>query len=483
MVNDPFGSSHDSSTSSSPPLITRSRRVLKRRADILDDDSDDIITSPAERGRRRATMQNEHDRNGDYNASPRKRRLFSSAVNIKQHGQPRETLRRFASSQDLEDLEEDLDALPKSGILDSRTRGKNAPLSNKKSKMQKQLERLKLRRAGQLSRSSSSSERDAETGASRGIYDTESDDELRLTGSLSDDDQKGNEITETTVRPASLDVNGDWDDDFVVDDEDILGVPPDQTAAVLSIPIEFTRHANKRPKEYFRDAVEWMVHNKLDPAFDRHDDLYKMAFRRLEDQVKGYASSKFMSTKWSSAFTRAIKSRPIFSAVENIQLDHNCDACNLSGHPASWQVQLDGKPYHCDSLDEVTDSEGSASEDDERKSFNSQGLSLPDTDVEWFLGSSCKHNAEMAHALTHWRYHLNDWVVDYLKERGYTTRDGILERENWSRRKRSQYADDVVDAMEQDGEIRALFRDFEINLDAARDSKVIIKESNSVKCS
>ena len=72
----------------------------------------------------------------------------------------------------------------------------------------------------------------------------------------------------------------------------------------------------------------------------------------------------------------------------------------------------------------------------------------------------------------HWRYHLNDWILDWLENEGYETPEKIVERDKWSIKKRSDYANKVVDDMEKKGEIRALYRDFKTNLDTARNYKV-----------
>ena len=85
----------------------------------------------------------------------------------------------------------------------------------------------------------------------------------------------------------------------------------------------------------------------------------------------------------------------------------------------------------------------------------------------------CKANATFAHALLHWRYHLNEWVLDWLKNQGYTSAEKIVERENWSIKKRGDFGNKVVDEMEEKGEIKALYRDFKINLEAAREAKVL----------
>jgi len=47
----------------------------------------------------------------------------------------------------------------------------------------------------------------------------------------------------------------------------------------------------------------------------------------------------------------------------------------------------------------------------------------------------------------------------------------ILEREHWSQKRRTTYANEVVDTMEEVGEIDRLWRDFNIILKTARDTK------------
>ena len=82
--------------------------------------------------------------------------------------------------------------------------------------------------------------------------------------------------------------------------------------------------------------------------------------------------------------------------------------------------------------------------------------------------SFCKSNAEMAHALLHWRYALNSWILDWLSAELHTTPAKILQRESWSSKKRCEYANRVVDGMEDTGQIKALWRDWKIVLDQAR---------------
>jgi hypothetical protein len=83
----------------------------------------------------------------------------------------------------------------------------------------------------------------------------------------------------------------------------------------------------------------------------------------------------------------------------------------------------------------------------------------------------CKANAQTAHSLIHWKHALNDWVIDRLKSDGHLAAPKLAEREDWSTNKRSKYANRIVDEWEDEGEIKALYRDFKINLDVARQGK------------
>ena len=83
-------------------------------------------------------------------------------------------------------------------------------------------------------------------------------------------------------------------------------------------------------------------------------------------------------------------------------------------------------------------------------------------------------NAHWAHTLAHWRYHLNEWVIDYLGQEGYTNPEKIVERDSWNTKKRRKYAEKVVDEMEEAGEIKRLYQDFRSEVDTARDTKVSV---------
>ena len=100
------------------------------------------------------------------------------------------------------------------------------------------------------------------------------------------------------------------------------------------------------------DVVEWLVRFKFEPNFDeKHNELYLLGWKRLDDEVAGLASSKFASSAWKPEFRRALNARPKFVSVELPRGDLDrlfsaCEACGRSGHPATWTVSFEGTAYH-----------------------------------------------------------------------------------------------------------------------------------------
>ena len=169
------------------------------------------------------------------------------------------------------------------------------------------------------------------------------------------------------------------DNEFVTSDEEApLGAP----IALSDMPLEYTRHSHKPLKDHFKDAVEWLVHNKLNPAFPRNDPLYRIAFNRLDDEVKGYSGSKFISSAWAGDFARSLKARPGLSCrpTGEALFEQKCDACNRSGHPATWQLSFPGMVYDKETLENIADD----SEDEDSR--DSKGNYVPPADKQYFVG-------------------------------------------------------------------------------------------------
>ncbi|KAF2260142.1 hypothetical protein CC78DRAFT_555703 [Lojkania enalia] len=393
--------------------------------------------------------------------------------------------------QEEEDLQEDLDFLQSSPPPDKgRLRSKQERPPNER---QKALEALKRRRASASGEPSVTPRKKATVVLS----DSDSDIELEIMNEekedpeLDQDEDSDEEIEEVSeneedasrsYRTNALDVfqeNGD-DAEFIDDEnEDLIGEPAD----TASIPIEFSALSRAKPHDLFKYAVEWMVQKKINPAFSSTDEIYDLTFRKLNYEVNGLANSKYSSSVWTADFTRALRARPnitideIGSQMRAITLPH-CEACNRKTHPATFNITFRGKPYDKETLEPLaedsedsddldSDVESSASSDVSRATYDAMGERLPPTSKIFTLGRTCKANAQMAHTLHHWRYHLNSWVVDYLARKGHLTADKIVQRDGWSVRKREKNANKIVDAMESEGEIRKLHRLYKENVDFA----------------
>ena len=292
--------------------------------------SDDIVATPARRRRSTAQIQHPSQKSGDL------------------------------SAKDSEDLEDEVNDLQGSDteLRSTRTRGRQ--VNSARSIRQQKLEELKKRRAGLRNGSEEESE-----------YH-ESD----------DSNGSGPEpIHHAMRRGGDLD---EYEEDFVDDDDETLGVEMDAEALRRTIPIEFTRHANKKTIEHFKDEVEWMVHNKLNPAFKRHDEIYEVAHRKLDDEFKAYAGSKFISAAWNPKFDTALKSRPeIYVTSIPTMLEDKCDACRRSNHPPKHKVTFAGKPYDRHTLEPIVHKD----DDDDSDLSSSEGEDKPEDEQQgFFLG-------------------------------------------------------------------------------------------------
>jgi hypothetical protein len=269
---------------------------------------------------------------------------------------------RKVTEQELEDLNDDLE------FLQSSPPPKSGPLKQKKpNARQTALEALKRARASQ-----------AEPSTSR----------------LSDDEEEESEA-EFVDNRRDMFLEEEEDQGFVVDDDpnDLLGAPVD-------MPLEFSNVSRMKGKDLFKFVVEWMVQKKINPAFAMNDEIYILAFRKLDDEVRGLAGSKFTSSAWTMEFTIALQSRPGITLMEHssiaseLGLEH-CDACNRSGHPATWTIEFYGKPYHPTTLEEIdngTDDDDDDGDDDdeeddeEQVDYDHNGRTVPRESKEYHVG-------------------------------------------------------------------------------------------------
>lgn len=375
-----------------------------------------------------------------------------------------------------EELAEDLDYLQSSPV-------KSPMVKSKSSKAQQAIERLRIQRASQ--------QKSFTPGRNQRRVVIESDEEEIITSSRamhhaidpdeeevdSDEDETDNDVSmneHTTARDMFEET--DEDQDFLAssDSEDALGVP-------VEMPFQFSSHARMKPKIAFQVVIEWMVQKKINPAFDRKNVKYLTAFRRVDDEAQALVGSKYVSSIWRPDFTIALRARPDISVWEEIGIDRglkNCEACNRKSHPATFNIQFTGNPYHSDTLEEVeqdTDSDTGGMEqshgDENRVLSDSNGLTIAPSNTTYAVGRHCKANAETGHKLQHWKVHLFTWVVDHLRTIGELTAEKIVERDGWKDEKRRKDADRIADEMVQDGTVDKLHSEYTTEVGAARESK------------
>lgn len=364
------------SDSDDQPLVTPRSSMPRRRAhqptnlDDSEDEEEDVIQSPAKR--RRLAYRKAAPVSPDDSVSSQDKPT-NKAISDKGPSPPSASTARS---------------------LRSRASRKH------RTEKEKRMELLRRRRAGEKSLTmedlESSPDEEDEQG---GLYDTDSELEVL---EVFDDESEAEQEAPTAKKgkkkakksgakkalPEPLDEDADTEDENFIDDEDdTIGVPDE---ALAQIPLEFTRASRKPLKAHFKDAIEWLVHRKINPAFDRGNEVYVTAWRRLSDEVTGLANSKFVSSVWRPDFYKALRARPYVVQEElgaglTTEFEH-CQACGRSGHPATWRITFQGKPYNSKTLDEIE----SDSEDTDEDSDRGKSMQFPTTALD--AGDISRHN-------------------------------------------------------------------------------------------
>jgi len=430
--------------SSEEEVITPSksrRQSQKRWGDdfVVPDDRVDYITSD------------------DEPVMPSKRQKLSRG-----HTSPRKEMRRKA------ELEEDLEDLADSDNVVKKSITRGAPVNKALEETRKHLEILKRRRAGEKVPHTSETEDVGEVepintyGVSRNAPRY----------SLSSDQNSTDSSTDSDPGPGNINVEED-EDDFIEDDgAEHLGMPhPD-------IPLEFTSYASRKPGELFVHVIDWLVKNKISPAFYRHDPLWDLAFKKLDDEVKAQAGSRLISAAWNEPFVRTLLARPSLVVVrlpgDEEDYIRTCDACNRTNHPAQYDFKFSGKAYYHKTLEPVDNSDEEEEDDDDEDnehdaaSLDSKNHPLPSSHQHFYLGRYCAANAEMGHKLSHWLFHLNQNLLTYLEEQGVLSAEMIVARDKKSHSRREHEAEMIVDTMRETGVVDDLWREFKSDLDDAR---------------
>lgn len=383
------------------------------------------------------------------------------------------------------DIEQEVDAEDELPATSRRTRG--GPVTTQRDRTREHIAELKRRRAGGriLHDTDSDSGQDNYFDEEDGVDISEINNshphaQLSTRGLLLSDSESENFQVQNELE------GEDPDDNFIVDDEDDNG--SEYTRRPQSgIPLAFTSFASSRPRELFVHIVEWLVKNRIAPAFSRDDELYILSWNKVNDQIKAQAGSRLISSAWNEDFKNAILARPemqvnyLHEGYDEFFL--NCDACNKTNHPARYEFKFAGHAYHKDTLEPIEVDDGSDSNADDnddncadsrdadggdKVSYDQAGHLLPSTSKTFNLGRFCAANAEMGHKLTHWKYHLNQALLSYLEEQEVLSAESILAREKLNKKKREKEAENIVDMMQETGVISEMWKDLQNDLEDAR---------------
>ena len=404
--------------------------------DLVSDD-EDVLPTP--RLWRRSSQVGVNEKTSDEDAP--------SAESTPQRSSQKIPLK--LSKQAQQDLDEDVKDLRSSSppvtVRPSQSSARNAALAAYKKNREKQQRKASVTN-GKLEKSR------------RVIIDDDDDDD--------DDEGENNKAAPADDDPIYADAeqqedlyyDEDENNDFIIEDNE------DGEYTPSALPLEWKLQSAK-PAQLFEYVIEWMVQKRLNPAFRSEDAVYDIAFRKVDDFAKYMGGSKFQSSAWTSEFARALKTRPDLDETRfsNSGFDHDrCDACNRSGHPATFECQFKGLPYDRETLEDITDDEEDITRDAE----------LAPEDRVFYIGKFCMRNARTAHALAHWRRHLNEWVVEWLESQRYLTDKAIVKRDRWTTEKRRKFANEVVDRMKETGEVKQLYKTFKLQLETAQNQSV-----------
>ena len=480
----------DSAIETRPVIRQRAARTAACGEDpfvVSDDDVELVAHSDTRGGKSRAQGRTNSRGSGFIIVDDDEIEYISSDEDMASARRRRNGKHKTRSKREQDEIDNDLKDLQTSDIEEKplhsesrRTRG--GPVTTQKDRNREHFEALRRRRAGEkIPRIADSDEEeinyDFDQGDGADIEEVTQDmpgQFLRLRErdeSSSDDEQQHDNATE--------DVD---EDDFVVNDE------TDRRHGHSGIPLQFTSFASSKPKELFIHIIEWLVKNKIAPAFSRSDELYTLSWNKINDQLKAQAGSRLISSAWNADFKNAILARPemqveyVSSGDDESYLD--CDACNRTNHPARYEFRLGGHPYDQNTLepiDEDDDEEKDDEEDDRedngnenedghngKASYDEAGHLLLSADTKFYLGRFCAANAGMGHKLTHWKYHLNQALLAYLEEQGVLSAEAIVAREKLNKKKREKEAENVVDIMQETGVIDEMWRGLQDDLEDAR---------------
>ncbi|GAN06428.1 hypothetical protein MAM1_0122c05911 [Mucor ambiguus] len=276
----------------------------------------------------------------------------------------------FGKYPDQDMLEDDMEFLDKSDILQSRTRGKRP---GKYAESLKKLKDRKLKAA----------QYDNVDGGPMDSFISPKRPRLVIL-SPTEGDEDGDEDDDSSEGDSS-----DDEDDFIVDDDIVDGRKVEAPTVNAALPAEFSTTKSMSFKRQMDLYVQSLIELVLDPAFDiSSNQKYSLANETINKRVQAYKDSMVTSDIWHPEFKIDLDKYTKWAELDNYVYDGSdvCEACR-GNKPASISVRL---------------------------------YSDGELDFEIYnLGSECSKKAFIYHEMKHFRTHMYQKVRKLVTDRSY----------------------------------------------------------------
>ncbi|KAI0797915.1 hypothetical protein C8Q75DRAFT_740059 [Abortiporus biennis] len=278
-----------------------------------------------------------------------------------------------------------MDEVDEERVIENRLRTRD-----KKSAFQKNLEKLKRKKRGEVIHSSSEEEEEEESEDSAAT---------RPFSHARPDNDDGDEPAE----------DGDGELDFIVEDDN----------ETIELPDNFNMSAHQDLRHQIKIICQLFVHLAVYDGDDRRehmqqllkDKYFLLPLQVTRRKIVGMRDSLVTSSVWRTNFKKPLEKYPTFEVTQLDFAIPACDACHLGGRMSTLVGRVSGSPYDkltYEPLKKSPESDDSDEEDEEQET------------KEFNLGRFCARRTRVFHQFTHWEhalYHSLLLEVDSLRER------------------------------------------------------------------
>ncbi|PRP89800.1 hypothetical protein PROFUN_00142 [Planoprotostelium fungivorum] len=196
-------------------------------------------------------------------------------------------------------------------------------------------------------------------------------------------------------------------------------------------------------EDSYKVYIQWIVCNLLDPDFSEDLGVKERAyFKPAVDKIENTIIDRqnfVRGSVWYESFARDLDAYPIYSSWERSSKMVDCEACNKSGHPATFDVILSGQKYDAAAVWKGKEMPPEPEEESgKRKTYA--------------LGRYCYARSQLYHRLQHWKYHIYSLVRKKLskykaEDEANEIVDRVMADERWLGSMSLEYQD-ILGAMD-----------------------------------